>query len=124
MRTAIAMAFFWPMRTTGRSPRVTPVVEEISLQHRIVLGEDRDDHGGIFGALTLMDGGGVGGNKRVKLAKSVGQGAVIVATCTLCGNDQHSFGGQGVATGDRRSHVRTDKVNEGLGPSGIPILST
>jgi hypothetical protein len=30
-----------------------------------VLGQDRDDHGGIFGALALVDGGGVGGNQRV-----------------------------------------------------------
>jgi hypothetical protein len=30
-----------------------------------VLGEDGDDHGGIFGALVLVDGGGVGGNQRV-----------------------------------------------------------
>ena len=48
-------------------------VEEISLQHRVVQGEDRDDHGGIFGALALVDGGGVGWNQRVKFAKAVGR---------------------------------------------------
>ena len=40
-------------------------VEEISLQHCVVLGQDRDDHGRIFGALALVDGSGVGGNQRV-----------------------------------------------------------
>ena len=47
LRTAMAMAFFWPTRTTSRFPGDAGV-EEFSLQHRIVLGEDRDDHGGIF----------------------------------------------------------------------------
>ena len=37
-------------------------IEEISLQHGVVLGQDRDDHGGIFGALALVDGGGIGRN--------------------------------------------------------------
>src|SRR5208282_4247143 len=34
-------------------------VEQISLQHWVVLGHDRDDHGGILRALALVDGGGV-----------------------------------------------------------------
>ena len=37
--------------------------------------------------LALADCGGTGGNQLVKLTEAVGQGAVIVATCTLCGND-------------------------------------
>jgi len=40
-------------------------VEEVSLEHCVVLGEDRDDYGGILRALALVDGGGVGGNQRV-----------------------------------------------------------
>src|SRR5271166_6585479 len=40
-------------------------VEEIPLQHRVVLGHDRDDHGGILRALALVDGGGIGGDQRV-----------------------------------------------------------
>jgi hypothetical protein len=44
-------------------------VEEISLQHCILLREDRDDHDGIFRPLALVDGGGIGGNQRVKLAE-------------------------------------------------------
>jgi hypothetical protein len=47
-------------------------VEEVSLQHRVVLGEDRDDYSRIFGALTLVDGSGIGGNERVKLPEGVG----------------------------------------------------
>src|SRR4029077_12465599 len=42
-------------------------VEEVSLQHGIVLGQDRDDHGGILRALALVDGGGVGGRQGVPL---------------------------------------------------------
>jgi hypothetical protein len=38
-------------------------VEQISLQHRVVLGHDRYDHSGIFGTLTLVDDGGIGGNQ-------------------------------------------------------------
>jgi hypothetical protein len=38
-------------------------VEEVSLQHGIVLGQDRDHHGGILRALALVDGGGVAGTK-------------------------------------------------------------
>jgi hypothetical protein len=37
LRTAMAMAFFCPTRTTSRLPRVTPVVEQITLQHGVVL---------------------------------------------------------------------------------------
>ena len=44
-----------------------------------MLGEGRDDHGGIFGALALVDGGGIGGNQRVKLAEAVGHRAPVEA---------------------------------------------
>jgi hypothetical protein len=37
-------------------------VEEVSLQHGIMLGQDRDDHGWILRTLALVDGGGIGGN--------------------------------------------------------------
>src|SRR5579871_5131721 len=49
-------------------------VEHISLQHCV------------FGALALVDCGGIGGNQLVKLTEAVGQGAVV-ETCALCGND-------------------------------------
>jgi hypothetical protein len=41
--------------------------------------EDEDDHGGIFGALALVDVGGAGGNQRVKLAEAVGHRAPVEA---------------------------------------------
>jgi hypothetical protein len=34
-------------------------LEEVSLQHRVVRGQDGNDHGRIFGALTFVDGGGI-----------------------------------------------------------------
>jgi hypothetical protein len=44
-----------------------------------VLGEDGDDHGGIFGALALVDGRGIGGDQRVEFAEAVGRGAPVEA---------------------------------------------
>jgi hypothetical protein len=46
-------------------------VEEISPQHRVVLSQDGDDHGGIFRALALVDGGGISGNRSVELASKL-----------------------------------------------------
>jgi hypothetical protein len=51
LRTAIAMAFFWPTGTTSRRGDVG--VEEVSLQHGILLSQDRDDHGWILRPLLL-----------------------------------------------------------------------
>ncbi len=42
-----------------------------------MLREDRNDHGGIFGPLALVDGRGVGGNEDVELAESVGHDAPV-----------------------------------------------
>src|SRR4029453_441192 len=52
-------------------------VEQVPLQHRIVLGHDRDNDGWIFGALALVDRGGIGRNQHVKLTKSVGDGSAV-----------------------------------------------
>src|SRR5271157_6025429 len=49
-----------------------PGVEQISLQHRVVLDENWDDYRGIFRALALMDRGGIGRNQRVEFAEAVG----------------------------------------------------
>ena len=70
-RTAMATAFFCPTSTTSRLPRVTPGVEEVPPQHRVVLGQHRDDHGRILRALALVHGRGVGGHQRVELAQAV-----------------------------------------------------
>jgi hypothetical protein len=40
LRTAMTTAFFCPTNTTSRLPRVTPGVEEVPLQHGVVLRHD------------------------------------------------------------------------------------
>src|SRR5271163_4110187 len=52
-------------------------VEQVSLQHRVMLREYRDDHGGIFRALAFVDGGRVSGHQHVELAKSVSHGPTV-----------------------------------------------
>jgi len=52
-------------------------VQQVSLQHGVVLGQDGDDDGGVLGALALVNGRGVGGNQGVELAESVGDGAAV-----------------------------------------------
>ncbi len=47
-------------------------IEQIPLQHGIMLGRYRDDHSGVFRALTLMDGRGIGRHQRIELAEPVG----------------------------------------------------
>src|SRR5271165_4213768 len=54
-------------------------IEEIPLQHWVVLRHDRDDHGGILRTLALVDGGGIGGDQRVEFAEAVGHRAPIEA---------------------------------------------
>ena len=58
----------------------------------VVLGQDRNDHGGILRALALVDGGGVGGNQRVKLAEAVGHRAPVEA--------RHEFARLGIDVDD------------------------
>jgi hypothetical protein len=47
-------------------------IQQIALQHGVVLGHDRDLDGWIFGALALMDGRGIGRHQGVEFAKAVG----------------------------------------------------
>ena len=47
-----------PLRQVGAAPE---------LGHRVVLGEQRNQHGGIFAALALMDRAGVGRHQGVQL---------------------------------------------------------
>ena len=37
-------------------------IKEVSLQHGIMLGQDRDDHGWILRTLALVDSGGISRN--------------------------------------------------------------
>jgi hypothetical protein len=54
-------------------------VDQVSLQHGVMLGHDGNDDGWVFGALCLVDRRGIGGNKRVELAKAVGDSAAVEA---------------------------------------------
>ena len=42
-----------------------------------MLGEGRDDDGGVLGSLALVNGRGVGRNQRVELTEAVGDGAAV-----------------------------------------------
>ena len=46
-------------------------VEQIALQHRVVLGHDRDDDRRILRALALVNGRSIGGNDDVGIFESV-----------------------------------------------------
>jgi hypothetical protein len=62
----MATAFFWPTRTTSRFPRVAGV-EEVALQHGVVLGQDGDHDGRVFGALALVNRRGICRHQGVEL---------------------------------------------------------
>src|SRR6478752_3270658 len=68
---SIASNFCFAARDAG--------IEQVPLQHGVMLGEHRDDHGGIFRALAFVDGRSVGGHQHVELAKSVCDGPAIKA---------------------------------------------
>jgi hypothetical protein len=54
-------------------------VEQVPLQHGVVLGQHRDDDRGILGPLALVDGRGIGRHQRVEFPKSVGDGTAVEA---------------------------------------------
>jgi len=83
LRTAIATAFFWPTSTTSFLPRVTPVVEEVPLQHGVVLGHYRDDDGGLLRALAFVNRRSIGRHQRVEFAKAVSNGTAVKAAVKL-----------------------------------------
>jgi hypothetical protein len=60
LRTAMATAFFCPTNTTSRLPRVNAGVENVPLQHGVVLRHDGDDDRRIFGTLRFVNRGRVG----------------------------------------------------------------
>jgi hypothetical protein len=57
-RTAIAMAFFWPTRTTSLLPRVTPVYQRVELAkavgRRAPNSADLDKRTIVFRAISLL----------------------------------------------------------------------
>src|SRR5207302_1262038 len=64
-------AFRCPTRTTRRFPRVTPCVDQVPLQHRIMLSAERDQNGWVFRALALVGGRRIGQHQLIQLAKAV-----------------------------------------------------
>src|ERR1700758_3901145 len=54
-----------------------PRIDQISLQHRVMLRRQRDDHGGVFRALALMNCRRVGEHQLIELAKAIGDFAAI-----------------------------------------------
>src|SRR6266496_1051819 len=52
-------------------------IEQVALQHGVVLRHDRDHNGWIFRALALMDGRGVGRHQGVEFAKAIGDRASV-----------------------------------------------
>src|SRR6516165_2338120 len=54
-----------------------PRIDQVALQHRVVLGRQRDDHRRVLRALALMDCRRVGEHQLVELAKAVGNFAAI-----------------------------------------------
>jgi hypothetical protein len=54
-------------------------VEKIPLQHGAMLSEHRDDHGGIFRSLALVNGSRVGRHQHVQFAEPISDGPAIEA---------------------------------------------
>jgi hypothetical protein len=69
LRTAMETAF--PLSDQYDQPLAArdAGIEQVPLQHGVMLVEHRDDHGGIFRTLAFVDGRGVGGHQHVKLAQ-------------------------------------------------------
>jgi hypothetical protein len=58
-------------------------VEQVSLQHRVMLSEHWDDHRWIFGALAFVNGRRVSGHQHVEFAKAVSDGSAVKAGSDL-----------------------------------------
>jgi hypothetical protein len=52
-------------------------VEQVTLQHGVMLRQQRNDHRRIFRALALVDGHGVGRHQGVQLAEGVDNGTSV-----------------------------------------------
>src|SRR4051812_6366849 len=60
-------------------------VEQVPLQHDVVLRQYGDDHGGILRSLALVDRRRIGQHQRVEFAKPVGDRATVEAGSQLAG---------------------------------------
>jgi hypothetical protein len=54
-----------------------PGVEQITLQHSVVLRHDRDYHGRVFRALALVNGCGVSRHQGVEFAEAISDKALV-----------------------------------------------
>src|SRR5204862_7367651 len=79
--SSIGVTSGWPLAACDAG------VEEVPLQHGVVLREDWDDHGSVFRALALVDGRRIGRHQHVKFSKSISNGPTIKAR-----NDLTSIG--------------------------------
>ena len=71
-------------------------VEEVALQHHVVLGVHDDNYGGVFAALRFVDGGGVGEHQFVQIA-----GAILYRTAV----EQHRHGARGGVDPGDKAHI-------------------
>ena len=52
-------------------------VEDVALEHEVVLADDGEDDGGVFAALCFVDGDGVGEGEVVDVVEGIQGGAVF-----------------------------------------------
>ena len=64
-------------------------VDEIALQHGVVLGEQRNHHGGIFAALAFVDRAGIGRHQVIELTPAVDHGPAA-SDAGLVAGEQHA----------------------------------
>ena len=60
-------------------------IEEIALEHGVMLRYERQHHRRIFGSLRFVDGDGIGKNKIVELAASIDNVAALEIDANLLG---------------------------------------
>ena len=61
-----------------------PRVKQVPLQHGVMLGQDRDDNGGVLGTLRLVDGGRVGEHNLVQLTELIDDLPAVEIDQDLC----------------------------------------
>src|SRR6516225_6385424 len=75
-------------------------VEEIALQHGVMLREDWDNHGGIFRPLALVNGRRVGRHQHIEFTESVLDGSAVEANSNFPRIDVDIVDGADVAVVD------------------------
>ncbi len=75
----MAMAFFCPTRHDQFLAPRDAGVEQISLQHGVVLRHYRDDDSWVLRPLAFVNGRSIGRHQRIEFAKPVGDGPAVEA---------------------------------------------